>query len=276
VSLLALGVLIIAQAGQLETAAGRGLALALAIGCIAFTFRLDARAAQRLFPSHALSLHRPVGIAYWVMIIVGSAQAGATILLPLTLQVVHEVTPLLVGASSLVTSTAWTAGTFIVAGWSGSRERFAMISGPVLMIVGTLCFIGSVHAAQGGGVPLGLLLTGCFFVGFGVGVHHVHLGARTMENAEKGEETVTASSISMVRSLGQAIGTAAAGMVANIAGLGAAIDGPTVTHAVGTVFACALVPLAFAVVLIVRFANRVVPREGAARGGLADEPAGPG
>ena len=46
-----------------------------------------------------------------------------------------------------------------------------------------------------------------------------------------------------------------------MAGLGTAIDAPTVTHAVGTVFVCALVPLGFAVVLIVRLANRVVPRE---------------
>lgn len=260
IGLLGLGVLGVAQAGLLHSNAARFGALVLAIGCIALSFwidaRLGARGGHRLFPSHPLSLSRPVGMGYWMLIIVGAAQAGTTILLPLTLQVVHQVTPLLVGVTSLISSTAWTVGTFIVAGWSGSRERLAMISGPVLMVVGMAGFIASVY-----GGSLAVLLTACFFLGFGVGVHHVHLGARTMENAEKGEETITASSISMVRSLGQAIGTAAAGMVANVAGLGMAIDAPTVTQAVGTVFVCALVPLGCAVVLIVRLANRVVPRE---------------
>ena len=73
-----------------------------------------------------------------------------------------------------------------------------------------------------------------------------------MEGALKGEETITASSMSMIRSLGQAIGTAIAGMVANMAGLGAGLDAATVSQAVTAVFTWAILPVAFAFWLIVR------------------------
>ena len=81
-----------------------------------------------------------------------------------------------------------------------------------------------------------------------------------MDSAAKGEETVTASSSTMIRSLGQAIGTAIAGMVANMAGLGASIDAGTVTQAITAVFAWAVVPVVFAIWLMWRFSARVVPR----------------
>jgi hypothetical protein len=221
-----------------------------------------------MFPSRPLSPHTPVGIGYWVLIIVGIAQSATTILLPLTLQVVHEVTPLLVGVTSLINSCSWTLATFIVAGWAGSRERIALISGPVLMLVALASLIGALY-----GSSLTVLLGACFILGFGVGIHHVHLTARIIGGARPGEETVTASSMSMVRSLGQAIGTASAGMVANMAGLGQSIDPQSVTHAVSSVFLFALVPLAVAAALIVRFANIVVPRVSMVGAPELDKPA---
>lgn len=259
IGMLTLGVLGVAQAGQIDSVTGRAVLLIASLACIAMTFRVDARAAHRMFPSNPLSLTKPVGIGYWMLIVVGAAQAGIVILLPLVLQVAHEVTPLLVGVTNLINSTAWTVGTFLVSGWSGARERLALRSGPVLMLAAIVCFLSAMYMGS-----LWLILVACFFLGFGVGVHHVHLGARTMEAAQKGEETITASSMSMIRSLGQAIGTATAGMVANMAGLGTVIDAATVTQAVSAVFYCAIVPLVFAVILIVRLSNMVVPRTTAA------------
>ena len=247
ISLLAIGVLGVAEAGQMESLIARALLLLAALGCIALTFVLDARAEQRMFPSRPLSLTNPVGMGYWILIIVGAAQASITILLPLLLQVVYEVTPLLVGVTNMINSTSWTIGTFIVAGWTGSRERLAMRSGPIFMLIAVGAFLAAMQ-----GSSLAMMLCGCFFLGFGVGVHHVHLSSRTMEGALKGEETITASSMSMIRSLGQAIGTAIAGMVANMAGLGAGLDAATVSQAVTAVFTWAILPVAFAFWLIVR------------------------
>ena len=204
---LALGVIGVAQAGQLASQTARAAALALAIVLIGTAFRMDRRAVHRLFPSRPLSVTRPVGLGYWILIIVGAVQSAVTIFLPLALQIVHEVTPLLVGVSNLLVSSAWTIATFMVSGWSGARERFALRSGPVLMLAGVAMMLG-------GGSVAGLLAA-CFVFGFGIGIHNVHLNARLMEAAVKGEEALTASSMSMIRPLGMAVGTAAAGMVAN-------------------------------------------------------------
>ena len=140
-------------------------------------------------------------------------------------------------------------------------ERGAIEAGGLLMtspaglngktVCGTLIAVAAFLAAMQGS-SLAMMLCGCFFLGFGVGVHHVHLSSRTMEGALKGEETITASSMSMIRSLGQAIGTAIAGMVANMAGLGAGLDAATVSQAVTAVFTWAILPVAFAFWLIVR------------------------
>jgi Na+/melibiose symporter-like transporter len=132
------------------------------------------------------------------------------------------------------------------------------------MVVSLVMLLGTV---QGG--TLVLLFAAMFVFGWGIGIHNVHLGARVMGAAQKGEEAVTASSMSMVRSLGGAIGTAAAGVVANIAGLGEHIDSATVNDAVLAVYVCALVPLAFMVVFIVRMTRLVVPRTAPARAGPA-------
>ena len=249
--LLAVGVLGVAASGQVETLWGRALMLIGSLACIGMTFLIDARSEHRMFPSRPLSLANPVGMGYWILIIVGAAQASVTILLPLVLQVVYDVTPLLVGVTSMINSSAWTLGTFIVAGWTGTRERLAMRSGPVFMIIAVAGFLAAIYGAS-----LVTLLCACFFLGFGIGVHHVHLSSRTMEGALRGEETITASSMSMIRSLGQALGTAIAGMVANLAGLGIAVDAATVSQAVTAVFAWSLLPMGFALWLIVRLSAK--------------------
>ena len=255
IGMLTLGVLALADAGRFDGLLGRALLVGAAIALIGLTFRVDARAADRLFPLKPLSVRRAVGIGYWMLIIVGGAQAAITILLPLTLQIVYGVTPLLVGTTNLINSTAWTIGTFLVAGWVGSRERLAMRAGPVFLLLAVTGFLAAMWIGS-----LVLLLVSCFCFGFGIGVHHVHLGAHIMGSAEKGEETVTASSMPMVRSLGQAIGTAAAGMVSNIAGLGTLIDVATVSQAITAVLVVTLLPIAIAVFLIARLTNLVVPR----------------
>ena len=252
--LLTCGVTAVAQVGQLGSLQARIAALALALGLLAASFAIDARARHRLFPTRPLSMTRPVGLGYWLLVIVGGVQAAVTIFLPLALQVVHDVQPLLVGVPSLVISMAWTIATFTVSGWSGNRERFALQSGPILMLAGLAAMLSATQAGSVAG-----LLAACFVFGFGIGIHNVHLSARIMESAERGEEAITASSMSVIRPLGMAVGTATAGMVANLAGLGQGIEKAVVHVAVLAVLSFSIVPIAFALVFILRLARLVVP-----------------
>jgi MFS family permease len=254
-ALLTLGVAGIAEAGQLRHPLALAILLLASLTMMALTFRIDAGAEQRLFPTLPLSLSSPVGLGYWVLIIGGGTQAAITILLPLSLQIVHGLSPLWVGLANLVISIAWTIATFLVSGWSGARERFALNSGVALMLVSLLLLLPT---AQGERLPL--LLLAVFIFGWGIGSHNVHLGARTMGAALKGEEAITAASQSMVRSLGGAVGTAAAGIVANLAGLGEQITIKTVNGATLAIYLAAIVPLALGVFFILRFTRLVVPR----------------
>jgi MFS family permease len=250
---LALGVVAVAHAGALESLHARAALLVIAVALVGAAFRLDARAHNRLFPSHPLSISRPVGLGFWVLIIGGAVQAAVIIYLPLTLQVVHGVSPLWVGATHLVLSSSWTLATFMASGWNGARERFALRSGPVLMFAGVLMLVV--------GKSVTLILLACFVIGFGIGIHNIHLSVRVLEHSLKGEEAITASSSSMVRSLGMALGTAAAGLIANVAGLGAELDVDSVAGAVRAVFIASLPPLLLASFAIVRLAELVIPRE---------------
>ena len=112
--------------------------------------------------------------------------------------------------------------------------------------------------AQGERLPL--LFLAVFVFGWGIGSHNVHLGARTMGAALKGEEAITAASQSMVRSLGGAVGTAAAGIVANLVGLGNRIDIETVNGATLAIYLAAMVPTALGLLFVTRFTRLVVPR----------------
>jgi len=254
-ALLTLGVAGVAEAGQLANPAALAILLLVSLTMMALTFRIDAGAKQRLFPTRPLSVSSPVGLGYWVLIIGGGTQAAITILLPLSLQIVHGLSPLWVGLANLIISIAWTIATFLVSGWSGARERFALNSGVALMLVALLMLLPT---AQGERLPL--LFLAVFVFGWGIGSHNVHLGARTMGAALKGEEAITAASQSMVRSLGGAVGTAAAGIVANLAGLGERIDIETVNGATLAIYIAAMVPTALGLFFIMRFTRLVVPR----------------
>ncbi len=181
----------------------------------------------------------------WILFLGGGAQTSVNIFLPLLLQVVHGVTPLLISFVSIVISFGWTVGTFLVSGWSGPKERLALMTGPMFMFAGLAVITATAQLPM-----LATLTLGAFILGFGVGVHNVHLLARTMAAAVKGEERITASALPSIRALGTAFGAALAGMLSNIGGLGDATDPAAVGHAVTFVYGVELVPLALAVVFM--------------------------
>jgi len=242
------GIFCVALAGIVDTNLLRGLLIGSAIFIIWIAFKLDARAENRIYPSQALSIFSPVGTALWIMLLVGSVHTTVPLLLPLLLQVVHGVDPIYVGLVSLVISGGWTLGTFAVSGWSGRKEIIALWSGPLIML-GSLATIAA--TAQ---LPMLVVLTvAAFFMGFGVGIHNVHLLARTMASAKKGEEQITASAMPSIRSLGTAFGAAMAGLLTNFAGLGTATKPEEVGPAVTFSYTFSLIPLTAAVLMMFWF-----------------------
>src|SRR5689334_16887926 len=228
---LAAGVICVAASGSVSGMALRVLLIAAAVALVGLTFRLDRRAADNLFPRGALSVSAPIGLALWVLALHGMTQTSVTLFLPLLLQVVHQVSPIVINFLSIIISLGWTTGTFTASGWSGRRERIALASGPVLATLGLAC-LTSVALLPG----LALRTLGAFVMGIGIGIYNVHLVARAMDSAALDEQRSTAAALTSVRSIGTAFGAAIAGVVANIAGLGAATDPVAVGHAVTAVY----------------------------------------
>ena len=243
--ILTAGLLSFAAAGPVADNSLRAILIIAALFFLWQAFRLDRVSENRLFPRAALSLRSPVGVAIWILFLTGTAQAALTVFLPLLLQVVHGVTPLFISFVTIILSGGWTVGTFMVSGWTGSHERFALWIGPLLMLIGQA---GIALTAQ---EPLLWILTlAAFVLGIGIGTHNVHLIARTMAAAVTGEERITSSSMPSFRSMGSAFGAALAGMLANIGGLRDATEALAVGKAVSFVYGFNILPIGIAAILM--------------------------
>ncbi|MDH3239880.1 MAG: MFS transporter [Alphaproteobacteria bacterium] len=257
--LLSGGVFAVALAGPVFGGVSRVVMIVAAVVLVWACLRLDRHAANRLYPSGALSLFSPVGLGLWVLLLGGMAQTTLNVFMPLLLQVVHGVSPLFVSFIAITVSAGWTIATFAVSGFSGRREDAALRAGPLLMLVG---LGGIAYFAQ---TPhLGILTLAALILGLGVGAHNVLLVTRVMANGRKGEERVTSASIPSMRSLGTAFGAATGGMLASVAGLGDATKPEAVGPAVNFVFTFNLIPLACAALFmfaLLRLAQRAGPRD---------------
>jgi MFS family permease len=200
------------------------------------TFRIDATAATRLFPPRPLTLRTPVGAAYWIFLLFSVTHTALGMFLPLSLQVLHGMTELAAGYSVAAFALAWTAASFLTAHWRGGAERRAILAGPLL----TAASLGLLALTiDSGAIPVIYALA--IGAGLGIGAANLHLTSMTMRLAEPGYESLTASSIPTVRSLGISLGAAAAGLVANAAGMDRGIDPETVRRAVLWVYGLATV-----------------------------------
>ncbi len=247
-TMLAVGVCAIAATGPVDDAVLRALLVVTAVLLVGATFILDREAGNKLFPSHALSLTVPIGLCLWVLALHATAQTAVTLFLPLLLQVVHGVSPLFINFVTIAISLGWTVGAFWVSGWSGARERWALITGPLIAFAALLCITLVARMAA-----LELLSFAAFMMGLGIGVYNVHLVARTMDRAPPGEQRTTAAALSSVRSLGTAFGAAIAGVIAHAAGLGDATEPQAVGQAVSAVYVFCLVPFALVAIFTWRF-----------------------
>ena len=175
--------------------------------------------------------------------------------LPLLLQVVHGVSPVFINFLSIVISLGWSIATFSVSGWSGTRERIALLCGPLVAFAG---LVGLTLIALLPGLVM--LTVSAFVMGIGIGVYNVHLVARAMGSAASGEQRSTASALTSVRSLGSAFGAAIAAVVATTAGLGDASEPEAVGHTVAAVYLFCWIPFGLNAILMIRFLRLTLPR----------------
>ena len=247
---LSAGALCVAATGPMSNTAASIVLIVAAVGLVGFAFRLDAAADNKLFPSDTLSPNVPVSPALAILTLHAMSQTAVMLFLPLLLLSVHGLSPVLINLVTIILSIGWTTGTFVVSGWSGARERMALMGGPMLALA---ALIGMTLVARNQSIGLVLLSVMGFVMGLGIGSYHVHLIARTMEGAPKAEHRVTAAALTSSRSLGNAFGAAIAGVVAHAAGLGDVRDADTIGIAVTAVFTACWIPLGLSCLAMLHF-----------------------
>lgn len=215
-----------------------GLFLA-AVGLLVTMILLDRRATAPLFPSDAFSLRSVTGIAMWFCLLVSVAYSPLSIFIPIFLQSLHGFDPLAAGYTVAGASMGWTVSSLVVAGRTPRPAGRLLVAGPLAMGVGlagvAILMPQPVLVLPGFIALVGVGIGACW--GFGV--------QRLMGGARQGETELAASAVATVQQSGFALGAAAAGIVATLAGFSRDLSAQDVTAA------AFWVPMSFAPVALV-------------------------
>lgn len=256
IALLALSVLLVAFAGQVEDSAGKlfGVAAGLAAGVLVAW--LDRRPGVALLPTGAYQLSTTMGkvFACVCLLMIGSM---TEIFVPYFLQTLHGYAPLEAGYMTAAMAGGWSLASLLSSARSGKDADRMVRFGPLVMTVSLVALAallpGDVDVDVGAeGLWLALALGG---VGLGIGLGWPHLLTRVLKSARRGEENLASAGITTVQLYAMAIGAALAGLTVNAAGLTepGGIDGAR--HAAYALFACFAVAPALAIVLARRVAR---------------------
>ncbi len=234
---LSAGVVAVLVAGVQPAPLAALLLVVLGLGLLAAALRLERRRNQ-LFPPRPLDLGRPWGPGYVMVLALSAATVSFTVYGPLLMETLFGATPLVAGFMIAVESVSWTLAAIVFAG-AGRRLEPALIRGGALTV--TAGIAGLAWTMPQG--PTSALLPWVALLGAGFGMAWAFVMRRVVESVPAGERERAASSLPTMQLLGYALGAAASGIVANLAGLVAGAPQPVVESAAFWVFA-AFLPLA--------------------------------
>ena len=255
--LICVAVVGLASVANVRGSAPRAALVAAAALAILLTFRLDARAAVRLFPADMLSLGRPMGKAAAMIFLIAAASSPTGIFMALLVRLVHDVPPAVAGYFYAGQSLAWSLSALFSARVSADRTRAALVTGPLVMAGG----LGAVALTIGPGPVLGVA-GGLVLVGTGIGLCWAHITRIVLASGREGEGEVSAALTPSVQLFAIAFGGAMSGIVATGTGLADAGSAPVAALTGTVLFAGATVgPLAAA--WIATGLHAPLPRPGA-------------
>jgi MFS family permease len=214
VALICLAIVALSSAAVVDAPVAKAGLIALTLAALAGMLRLNRTAAARLLPSDAFSLRTVTGVGMWSALLLAISYSPLQIFVPLFLQRLHGFEPLAAGYAVAAASLGWTIAALAVAGLSNTWARHMLILGPATMAIG-LVGVG----AMGSPGPIAGLLAAILLVGLGIGMCWAFVAQRVMGGAVREEATIAASAMPTVQQVGLALGGAAAGLVANMAGL---------------------------------------------------------
>ncbi|MBU8875518.1 MFS transporter [Reyranella sp. MMS21-HV4-11] len=214
VALICLAIAVMSTASVVSLPLAKlGLFLAAVVLLIAMIL-LDRRSTAPLFPSDAFSPRSVTGVAMTFALLVSIAYSPLSIFVPIFLQGLHGFDPLAAGYAVAGASMGWTVSSILVSGWSPHAAGRMLVIGPLAMAVG-LGGVALLMATK----PVLVLPVLIALVGLGIGTCWGFGVQRLMGGARQGEGALAASAVATVQQTGFALGAAAAGIVATLAGL---------------------------------------------------------
>ena len=210
---LSAGTLLIAQAGVAGSGVLALLACAAGAALLYASALLDRKAKVRLLPPEILDLSKPLGAGLAMIFALSVATTGFWAYGPLLLKILYGIDPLISGYNLAIEAIAWSVGTMAVSGRHGFSDR-------TLIRIGVLCICAGV-AGFAVAVPVGSLyaLAACAIgqgVGFGIGWPSIVTRCVRMGGDD---QALASAAPATLQRIGYAVGTAFAGVLANMSGL---------------------------------------------------------
>ncbi|TCM80932.1 MFS transporter [Rhizobium sp. BK068] len=218
--LLLAAVLLVSIAGTIDETSSKALLIAASIATIVSMLTVERHGRNRLLPTGAVTLAKPVARVYLTMFVL-LLVLTSDIYIPYFLQVLHGVTPLVSGYLTALVALGWTFAAFFSGMLSGRRASTAIVVGCVveMVAVASLTIFLATDNQSSDLATLGPAVVGMFLMGFGVGLGWVHLVTKILGLVDNSEQDKASAAISTVQSLGSAFGAAVAGVIVNSTGL---------------------------------------------------------
>jgi MFS family permease len=196
------------------TTAGNAL---LAIGMVVVGGWLAIAALGHLVPAGTLSLRpgRPSVVA--VIFIIGFAFFGMEAFVPLTVVEVRGGTVTLGGLALSAAAVTWASGSWLQARAAAKGTRRALVTGGAALIAAGIVVTSGILLS---GVPLFVAAIGWAIAGLGMGLAYSMLSLLILETATPGEEGFSSSALSLMFTLGTALGAGFGGAFVALADSG--------------------------------------------------------
>ena len=230
--LLLLATLTIAQSGVTGQSTLAIIGCAVGAALLYAAARLDRRSSARLLPAGLLRIRAPVGAGLLMVLALSIGTTGFWAYGPLLLKIMFATNPLFSGYALAAEALAWSLATMAVSGAPVSADRWLIRVGAVAVTVGAAGFAAVLPLGSLTGIMLCSLLQGVGFGMFWPAIVH-----RLVRLSDASEQALAAASPSTIQRIGYAVGTAIAGIVANLSGLAEGVSTDAAKVAAFWVFA---------------------------------------
>jgi MFS family permease len=210
------GYMIAGVAGSLSIS---GIAVLFGTLLFVAALRTDATAHAHLFPRGVANIWGEAGRGYAALFAFCAAAVGFGVYGAAILQTLYGLSPLFAGYVVGAEAMGWTVAALIVGEFSQSRDKVCIRAGATLILLGVASLAYTFDSGS-----LLLVIVSAVALGAGFGASWAYVTRAVLEHLPESERAVGSSAIPAVQMIGNAIGSAFAGMLANALGLADGIN----------------------------------------------------